>query len=80
MCKNIKFTHLFGKVAHTFTQKLLNIYIFMSISTKKGKKIIYIEIYAAILLAKVATIYVFLVCKIVGLTNFKSDWLCGFLQ
>ena len=33
LCQNINFTHLFGKITHTFTHT----YIFISISTKKGQ-------------------------------------------
>ena len=49
-------------------------------STKKRIKLIYIDIYAALWLAKIAAIYVFLLCKMLAqksgrvkyLTNFKS--------
>ena len=86
LCSNIKFTHLFGKITPTFTQKLLNIFIFISISTKKRTKLIDSDIYAALLLAKIAAICVFLLCKIFGpkiwsckhLTNFKSDYIYYF--
>ena len=46
LCKNIKFTHLFGKITHTFTKK----------TKQKRTKLIHCEIYAALLLAKIATI------------------------
>ena len=70
---DLKFvTHLFGKITHTFTQKLLNIYIFISISTKKRTKLIDSDIYAALLLAKIAAICVFLLCKIFG----PKIWSC----
>ena len=35
--RNMKFTHLFGKFTHTFSSKLLKIYILISISTKKDQ-------------------------------------------
>ena len=72
LCRNIKFTPLFGKITHTFTKKLLNIYIFTSISKRKRTKLNYINIYAALLLAKIAAIYVFLECKNVG----PKIWSC----
>ena len=55
----MKFTHLFGKITHTFTKKLLNIYTFNSFLQERTK-VIYIKIYAAILLVEMAAIYVFL--------------------
>ena len=61
----MKFTHLFGKITHTFTKKLLNIYTFNSFLQKRTK-LIYIKIYAALLLVKMASIYVFLVRKNFG--------------
>ena len=36
ICKNIEFTHLIGKITHTFTKKLLNIYIY-SFQLKKNQ-------------------------------------------
>ena len=46
---------------HTLSlKKILNIYIFISMSTKKRIKLIYIDIYAALWLAKIAAIYIFL--------------------
>ena len=68
----MKSTHLSSKITHTFTQKLLNIYIFISISTKKRTKLIDSDIYAALLLAKIAAICVFLLCKIFG----PKIWSC----
>ena len=53
----MNFAHLFGKFTHTFSSKLLNIYILISISTKKDQTIS-LELYAALLLAKIAAIYV----------------------
>ena len=61
----MKFTHLFGKITHTFTKKLLNIYTFNSFLQERTK-VIYIKIYAAILLVEMAAIYVFLVRKKFG--------------
>ena len=61
----MKFTHLFGKITHTFTKKLLNIYTFNSFLQKRTK-LIYIRIYAALLLVEMAAIYVFLVRQIFG--------------
>ena len=55
----MKFTHLVGKITHTFTKKLLNIYTFNSFLQERTK-VIYIKIYAAILLVEMAAIYVFL--------------------
>ena len=60
----MKFTHLFGKITHTITKKLLNIYTFNSFLQKRTK-LIYIKIYAA-LLVRMAAIYVFLVRKNFG--------------
>ena len=37
LCENMKFTHSFGKVTHTFTKKTMNIYVLISISTKKDQ-------------------------------------------
>ena len=37
----MKFTHLFGKFTHTFSSKLLKIYILISISTKKDQNDLY---------------------------------------
>ena len=53
----MKNTHSFGKITLTFTKKLLIMYIFISISTKKTK-LIYIKMYAALYLPKTAEIYV----------------------
>ena len=61
----MKFTHLFGKITHTITKKLLNIYTFNSFLQKRTK-LIYIRIYAALLLVEMAAIYVFLVRQIFG--------------
>ena len=55
LCKNMTLTHLFGKITHTFIKKRFNIYILISISTKRTK-LSYIRIYATLLLAKIAAI------------------------
>ena len=62
LCQNINFTHLFGKITHTFTHTF----------NKKRTKLIYIDIYAALLLAKIGAIFVFLLCKIFG----QKIWSC----
>ena len=52
---------------HTFSPKLLKSYIFLSILTKDGTKIIFIEIYAVLSITKVVAIHPLLVCKFFGL-------------
>ena len=52
---------------HTFSPKLLKSYIFLSILTKDGTKIIYIEIYAVLSITKIFAIHPLLVCKFFGL-------------
>ena len=56
---NMKFTHLFSKFTHPFLQSYWNV-------TFSFQSIIYIEIYAVLLLAILVLIYTFLVCKIFG--------------
>ena len=52
----MKFTHLFGEIAHPFYQSYWNFTF----------AIIHIEMYAVLLLAKLVLIYAFLVCNIIG--------------
>ena len=61
----MKSTHLSGKFTHPFLQSYWNF-------TFKFKLIIYIKIYAVLLLAKLVAIYAFLVCKIFG----PKVWSC----
>ena len=55
----MKFTHLFSKFTHPFLQSYWNV-------TFSFQSIIYIEIYAVLVLAILVLIYTFLVCKIFG--------------
>ena len=62
----MKFTHLFGKITHTFTIETIE-YLHIHFNfNKKRTKLIHIDLYAALMLAKKAAIYMFLLCKIVG--------------
>ena len=60
----MKFTHLFSKFTHPFLQNYWNF-------TFSFQPIIYTEIYAVLLLAKLVPIYAFLACKIFG-TKLRS--------
>ena len=61
----MKFTHLSGKFTHFFFGTIEFLHIHFNFN-KKRTKLIHIDIYAALMLAKKAAIYMFLLCKIVG--------------
>ena len=78
----MKFSHLFGKLTHTFNQKLLNIYILISISRHKDQTNLYQNICCFIVSKNRRNLRVFIQCvkflarkfgRVIFLTNFKSD-------